>query len=141
MSHITGKGAYATIEDSQLHWDNGAIVSDSDAYVFHYMMEEPRHLVQRQLLCQVQLAKRTLGINASVLASFMQAAVNDIHSIGATNLIVVSEMHQFLDSDGSGTSGVCVSSTIGAERIADATTWLKNNNLKGFLGEIGPGSN
>lgn len=50
-------------------------------------------------------------------------------------------MHQYLDSDGSGTSGTCVSSTIGAERIADATTWLQNNGLKGFLGEIGAGSN
>ena len=52
-----------------------------------------------------------------------------------------AEMHQYLDSDGSGTSTTCVSSTIGAERIADATTWLQQNNLKGFLGEIGAGSN
>ncbi len=50
-------------------------------------------------------------------------------------------MHQYLDSDGSGTSEVCVSSTIGAERIQAATDWLKANNLKGFLGEIGAGSN
>lgn len=50
-------------------------------------------------------------------------------------------MHQYLDSDGSGTSGTCVSSTIGAERLAAATAWLKANNLKGFLGEIGAGSN
>lgn len=51
------------------------------------------------------------------------------------------EMHQYLDSDGSGTSPTCVSSTIGAERIAGATEWLKANNYKGFLGEIGAGSN
>lgn len=51
------------------------------------------------------------------------------------------EMHQYLDSDGSGTSGTCVSSTIGAERLAAATAWLKQNNFKGFLGEIGGGSN
>jgi len=50
-------------------------------------------------------------------------------------------MHQYLDSDGSGTSATCVSSTIGAERLAAATSWLKANNLKGFLGEIGAGSN
>jgi endoglucanase len=51
------------------------------------------------------------------------------------------EMHQYLDSDGSGTSPTCVSSTIGAERLADATTWLQSNGLRGFLGEIGTGSN
>ncbi|KAF6757302.1 glycoside hydrolase [Ephemerocybe angulata] len=51
------------------------------------------------------------------------------------------EMHQYLDSDGSGTSPVCVSPTIGVERISDATRWLKEHNLKGFLGELGAGSN
>jgi len=51
------------------------------------------------------------------------------------------QMHQYLDSDGSGTSDVCVSPTIGAERLQVATNWLKTNNLKGFLGEIGAGSN
>ena len=50
-------------------------------------------------------------------------------------------MHQYLDSDGSGTSPTCVSSTIGAERLQNATAWLQQNNLKGFLGEIGAGSN
>lgn len=54
---------------------------------------------------------------------------------------VAIEMHQYLDSDGSGTSPTCVSSTIGAERLQAATQWLKQNNLKGFLGEIGAGSN
>jgi endoglucanase len=51
------------------------------------------------------------------------------------------EMHQYLDSDGSGTSEQCVSSTIGAERLAAATQWLQANGVKGFLGELGAGSN
>jgi len=55
--------------------------------------------------------------------------------------MVFSEMHQYLDSDGSGTSDICVSATIGAERVAGATQWLIDNNIKGFLGEIGAGSN
>jgi Cellulase (glycosyl hydrolase family 5) len=50
-------------------------------------------------------------------------------------------MHQYLDSDGSGTSPTCVSPTIGAERLQSATAWLKANNIKGFLGEMGGGSN
>ncbi|KAF5367506.1 hypothetical protein D9758_003766 [Tetrapyrgos nigripes] len=54
---------------------------------------------------------------------------------------VAVQMHQYLDSDGSGTSPTCVSSTIGYERLADATNWLKSTGLKGFLGEMGAGSN
>ena len=52
-----------------------------------------------------------------------------------------AEMHQYLDSDGSGTSDQCVSSTIGAERLQAATQWLQQTGYKGFLGEIGAGSN
>ncbi|QRV81254.1 Cellulase (glycosyl hydrolase family 5 protein) [Ceratobasidium sp. AG-Ba] len=54
---------------------------------------------------------------------------------------IAIEMHQYLDSDGSGTSPTCVSSTIAAERLASATAWLQANGFKGFLGEIGGGSN
>ncbi|KAH7342872.1 glycoside hydrolase superfamily, partial [Rhexocercosporidium sp. MPI-PUGE-AT-0058] len=54
---------------------------------------------------------------------------------------IVYEMHQYLDSDGSGTSDVCVSSTIGAERIAEATKWLQANGKKGILGEFAGGAN
>lgn len=50
-------------------------------------------------------------------------------------------MHQYLDSDGSGTSEICVSSTIGVERITAATQWLTAHGFKGLLGEIGTGSN
>ncbi|KAJ3545968.1 hypothetical protein NMY22_g2236 [Coprinellus aureogranulatus] len=54
---------------------------------------------------------------------------------------VAIEMHQYLDSDSSGTSPNCVSANVGRERLSAATNWLKQNNLKGFLGEIGAGSN
>jgi endoglucanase len=54
---------------------------------------------------------------------------------------IIYEMHQYLDSDGSGTSATCVSTTIGAERIADATTWLQENGKKGILGEFAGGAN
>ncbi|KAL4889352.1 glycoside hydrolase superfamily [Aspergillus ambiguus] len=54
---------------------------------------------------------------------------------------LIYEMHQYLDSDGSGTSETCVSSTIGKERMQSATQWLKNNNKKGFLGEFAGGAN
>ncbi|CAI7670457.1 unnamed protein product [Penicillium manginii] len=54
---------------------------------------------------------------------------------------IVYQMHQYLDSDGSGTSATCVSSTIGAERVSSATAWLKANGKKGILGEFAGGVN
>jgi endoglucanase len=54
---------------------------------------------------------------------------------------IVYEMHQYLDSDSSGTSETCVSSTIGKERIQAATEWLQTNKKKGFIGEFAGGVN
>lgn len=54
---------------------------------------------------------------------------------------IVYEMHQYLDTDGSGTHAECVNSTIGAERIADATTWLRDNKKLGIIGEFAGGNN
>ncbi|KAI4834143.1 glycoside hydrolase [Aureobasidium sp. EXF-8845] len=46
------------------------------------------------------------------------------------------QMHQYLDSDGSGTSSTCVSKTIGSERLKAATTWLRDNKKTGLIGEF-----
>lgn len=54
---------------------------------------------------------------------------------------LVYEMHQYLDTDGSGTAEACVSGTIGSERVAEATEWLKANGKRGILGETAGGSN
>lgn len=55
--------------------------------------------------------------------------------------LLVYEMHQYLDSDGSGTSSTCVSTTIGAERVAAATAWLRTNGKLGIIGEFAGGVN
>ncbi len=49
------------------------------------------------------------------------------------------EVHQYLDADYSGTSSACVSGTIGSEKLAGFTSWLKSNGKRGFLGEFGGG--
>lgn len=54
---------------------------------------------------------------------------------------LVYEMHQYLDSDGSGTSPTCVNSTIGASRVSSATAWLRANGKQGILGEFAGGAN
>lgn len=54
---------------------------------------------------------------------------------------LVYEMHQYLDSDGSGTSEACVSATIGRERLQAATAWLRDNGKTAVLGETAGGAN
>lgn len=54
---------------------------------------------------------------------------------------IVYEMHQYLDSDSSGTNEACVSTTIGVERVKAATEWLRANGKKGLLGEFAGGPN
>ncbi|KAI9733888.1 MAG: hypothetical protein M1834_002543 [Cirrosporium novae-zelandiae] len=70
------------------------------------------------------------------------ATVNDdMKDLTDTQDKIIYEMHQYLDSDGSGTSSTCVSSTIGKERITAATQWLIDNGKKGVLGEYAGGAN
>lgn len=54
---------------------------------------------------------------------------------------LVYQMHQYLDTDGSGTSPNCVSATIGSERLVAATNWLRANKKIGLLGEFAGGVN
>jgi endoglucanase len=50
------------------------------------------------------------------------------------------EVHQYLDSDSTGSHTTCVSTTVGTTRIQPFADWLKANGRKGFLGEFGGGS-
>lgn len=51
------------------------------------------------------------------------------------------EVHQYLDSDGSGTATSCVSPTIGVERLTAFTAWANANGKHAFLGEFAGGDN
>lgn len=54
---------------------------------------------------------------------------------------LIFQMHQYLDSDGSGTSTTCVNSTIFENRLVDATAWLRANKKRGMIGEYAGGDN
>ncbi|PPQ67529.1 hypothetical protein CVT25_006070 [Psilocybe cyanescens] len=171
VSYITSKGAHAVIEPhNYMRYNNGIISSTSDfstfwknlanefkstANVIFDIMNEP-HDIDAQTVFnmnqaavnairasgatqQLILVEGTSWTGAWTWQSSGNAAV--FGAIKDPNNNVAIQMHQYLDSDGSGTSGTCVSSTIGAERLQVATAWLQANNLKGFLGEIGAGSN
>ena len=49
------------------------------------------------------------------------------------------DIHQYLDSDFSGTNTSCVDATIGSRSLAEVTTWMRKHNQRAFLGEFGGG--
>jgi endoglucanase len=51
------------------------------------------------------------------------------------------EVHQYLNEDSSGSQPTCVSPTIGSQRLAGFTQWLRVNHRRGLLGEIGGANN
>ncbi|KAL3475565.1 glycoside hydrolase superfamily [Aspergillus californicus] len=59
----------------------------------------------------------------------------------STGSLLIYEMHQYLDSDSSGTNSACVSSTIGVERVTAATAWLRANGKRAVLGEFAGADN
>ncbi|KAG8896500.1 hypothetical protein FRC01_011749, partial [Tulasnella sp. 417] len=109
VSYITGKGAYAVIDPHNYLRYNGAIITDSTAFVFQFLLKTSQtvRLISgylrsftnwwKNLAGQFKdnshvifdLQNEPYGIDASVVASMMQSAVNGIRSVGATNLILV----------------------------------------------------
>jgi endoglucanase len=51
------------------------------------------------------------------------------------------EVHQYLDSDGSGTSSSVVSSNVGVQRLTAVTEWAQATGNQLFLGEFGVAQN
>jgi endoglucanase len=52
---------------------------------------------------------------------------------------VAFEVHQYFDTDSSGTSGKAVGARIGSERIEEFQRWARQSGVKAFLGEFAAG--
>ncbi|KAI5776409.1 glycoside hydrolase superfamily [Geopyxis carbonaria] len=170
-SYITGKGGYVIGDPHNFGRYNGGIITDTSAFGtwcgklatefksmpnFIFDTNNEYHDMDQTLVFNLNQACingiRAAGATSQLIlveGNSYTGAWTWVSSGNAASLInlkdpnnnMAFEMHQYLDSDGSGTNAACVSSTIGAERIAAATAWLKSNGVKGFLGEIGAGSN
>ncbi|KAI0763305.1 endoglucanase [Trametes elegans] len=171
VSDITGKGGFAVVDphnfmiyngntissttDFQAWWQKLATEFKSDTNVIFDLMNEPHDIPAQTVFNLMQAAVN--GVRASgateqlILAegtswtgAWTWTTSGNSDAFGAIkdpNNNIAIQMHQYLDSDGSGTSPTCVSNTIGAERLQAATAWLQQTGLKGFLGEIGAGNN
>ena len=171
VSHITGKGGYAAICAQNFGRYYGNVITDtngfksfwqtvatqfkSDSHVIFDTNNE-YHDMDNTLVGNLNQAAingiRAAGATAQTIfvegnsytgawtwvssgTSTAMAALTD------PNSNVIYEMHQYLDSDGSGTHSDCVSTTIGVERLQAATAWCKSNGKNCILGETAAASN
>ncbi|GAT20173.1 carboxymethylcellulase B [Aspergillus luchuensis] len=149
--------------------DNGEIISSTSD--FQTFWENLAGQYKDNDLVMFDTNNEYHDMDQDLVLNLNQAAINGIRAAGATSQYIfvegnswtgawtwvdvndnmknltdpedkiVYEMHQYLDSDGSGTSETCVSETIGKERVTEATQWLKDNKKVGFIGEYAGGSN
>ncbi|KAL5359871.1 glycoside hydrolase superfamily [Aspergillus floccosus] len=166
---ITDLGAYAIIDPHNFGRYYGNIISSTTDFAAFWTTVAKEFASNDRVIFDTN--NEYHDMDQTLVLNLNQAAINAIRGAGATSQYIfvegnswsgawtwttvndnlkaltdpsdkiVYEMHQYLDSDGSGTSATCVSSTIGQERVAAATQWLKTNGKKGFLGEFAGGAN
>lgn len=171
IKYITGKGAYAILDPHNFGRYYSNIITDvsgfgswwgkvaaryKDNSLVIFDTNNEYHDEENTLVYQLNQAAIDAIRNAGATSQYIFVEGNSwsgawhwISSGTATDMVkltdpsnkIVYEMHQYLDSDGSGTSEACVSATIGRERITEATAWLRANGKLGIIGETAGGVN
>jgi len=147
-------GSGVTIAHFADLWTRLATRYKGNSKVIFALMNEPHDMdstIWLNAANEAIKAIRTTGATNLILVSGNSwSGAHSWESSGnATNMLGIVdsgnnyafEVHQYLDGDSSGTSENCVSATIGSERLAGFTQWLKANKKRGFLGEFGGGRN
>ncbi|KAI8630934.1 carbohydrate-binding module family 1 [Xylariaceae sp. FL1651] len=162
VNYITSNGAYAILDSHNYGRYYGNIITDTSGFGAYW---------KTLATAFKSNSKEYHDMDQTLVLNLNQAAVNAIRGAGATSQYIfaegnsysgayvwnvtnnnlaqltdpanklVYEMHQYLDSDNSGTSADCVSTTIGVDRIVGATAWLRANGKVGILGEFAGGAN
>lgn len=68
------------------------------------------------------------------------AALNNVTNLDGSTTNLIFDVHQYLDSDGSGTHTNCVTDHV-ADTFTPLATYLRQNKRIALLSEIGGGSN
>ncbi|KAI9037989.1 putative extracellular endoglucanase/cellulase [Aspergillus affinis] len=169
VSAITDSGAYAVLDPHNYGRYSGSIISSTSDFKAFWKTVAGEFASNDKVIFDTN--NEFHDMDQDLVLNLNQAAINGIRAAGAkTQYIfvegnsysgawkwattndnlkdltdpqdkIVYEMHQYLDSDGSGTSETCTSSTVGKERLQTATEWLQSNKKKGFLGEFAGGVN
>jgi len=171
LTYITSKGAYAILDPHnfgryygnvitdytgfQTFWKTVATLVKNNDHIIFDCNNEPHDMGSASVKSLMQACingVRSAGATSQYIfvegTSYSGAWTwvssgngADLLSLTDSQNKIIYEMHQYLDSDGSGTSATCVSTTIGSERLAAATAWLKANGKKAILGEYAGGAN
>lgn len=138
-------------------WQRLAIEFKSNQNVIFGLMNEPRNMPTEQWVDAANAAIKMIrdeGASNLILVpgnrwtgAWSWFTIDDDGPSNAEAMLKIQdpyksymiEVHQYLDQDSSGTTENCVSSTIGSERLRDFTQWLREHELKGFLGEFSAG--
>ena len=169
VHHITSKGGHAIIDPHNYGRYYGSIISKPHEFRTFWHTVATAFKGNSKVIFDTN--NEYHDMDQTLVLQLNQAAINGIRGAGATSQMIfaegnsytgawtwtqvndnlkalkdpsnklIYEMHQYLDSDGSGTSDQCVSGTIGESRMTEATAWLQKNGKKGFLGEFAGGAN
>jgi endoglucanase len=156
----TGSGANVVVTNAMFanFWGQMAAHYANNSHVIFDLMNEPNNVTASQVVTTDNAAIaaiRAAGASNLVLiegtsytgawtwTSSGNAAAIVNPTTGAVNIVDPAnnwaiEMHQYMDSDGSGTHATINNNDpmTGVERLQDATQWLEQNHLRGFLGEF-----
>ncbi|GFF22475.1 probable endo-beta-1,4-glucanase B [Aspergillus udagawae] len=169
VNAVTKAGSYAILDPHNYGRYNGQIISSADDFKTFWQNLAGKFKSNNLVIFDTN--NEYHDMDQTLVLNLNQAAINGIRAAGATSQYIfvegnsysgawtwvdvndnlkaltdpqdkiVYEMHQYLDSDGSGTSATCVSTTIGKERVTAATKWLKDNGKVGIIGEFAGGVN
>jgi endoglucanase len=169
VNFITNAGKYAILDPHNYGRYYGNIITDKSAFGSFWSKVAAQYASNSRVIFDTN--NEYHDMDQTLVFDLNQAAINAIRAAGATSQYIfvegnswtgawvwnttntnlaaltdpqnkiVYEMHQYLDSDGSGTSVNCVSTEIGVQRVVGATNWLRANGKIGFLGEFAGGAN
>ncbi|KAH8664347.1 glycoside hydrolase family 5 protein [Xylariales sp. PMI_506] len=169
INYITENGAYAIIDPHNFGRYYGNIITDTAGFGSFWTTVSTPFASNSKVIFDTN--NEYHDMDQTLVLNLNQAAITAIRAAGATSQYIfaegngysgawvwnttntnlasltdpsdklIYEMHQYLDSDGSGTSDVCVSADVGVQRVEGATAWLKQNGKVGILGEFAGGAN
>jgi endoglucanase len=153
---LVGDYAGSTVSNADFanFWSQIAAIYQTNNHVFFGLNNEPDALPEAELVTSENAAIAAIRATGATNLIFVPGTdytgawtwLSDNGSFGAANSVAMLgivdtgsnylfEVHQYLDSDGSGTHTNIVNTDIGWQRLTDFTAWARAHNVKGFLGE------
>lgn len=140
-------------------WFRVASIYGTNDHVIFGLMNEPNAVSETQLVTSENTAIAAIRAAGATNMIFVpgnrwtgawtwsqsdgDGAANSMAMLGIVDPggNCIFEVHQYLDTDGSGSNDGVVSADIGWQRLTNFTAWARAHHVKGFLGEFGvPGN-